>query len=67
MAKKFGKILLFSAAVGTAAAAAYYYMHKKAGAAVPEDEDYDDFSVDTEEDTAAGRNYVPLTPENKEE
>lgn len=67
MAKKFGKILLFSAAVGTAAAAAYYYMHKKTGAAVPEDEDYDDFSADPEEDTAAGRNYVPLTPEAKDE
>ncbi len=23
--------------------------------------------MDTEEDTTAGRNYVPLTPENKEE
>ncbi len=29
MAKKFGKFLLFTAAVGTAAAAVYYYMQKK--------------------------------------
>ncbi|MFR8844124.1 MAG: hypothetical protein ACLVGL_03165 [Waltera sp.] len=29
MAKKFGKFLLFTAAVGTAAAAAYYYMQQK--------------------------------------
>lgn len=67
MAKKFGKILLFTAAIGTAAAAAYYYMHKKNGAAVPEDEDYDDFGKDAEEEPAAGRNYVPLTPETNGE
>ncbi|MDE7353902.1 MAG: hypothetical protein K2O06_12790 [Acetatifactor sp.] len=67
MAKKFGKIMLFTAAVGTAAAAAYYFMHKKSGAAIPEDEDFDDFGKDTEEDTAAGRNYVPLTPDTKDE
>ena len=29
MAKKFGKFLLFTAAIGTAAAAAYYYLQKK--------------------------------------
>ena len=29
MAKKFGKILLFTAAIGSAAAAVYYYVHKK--------------------------------------
>lgn len=71
MAKKFGKFLLFTAAVGSAAAAVYYYMQKKeAVSTVPEDEDYDDFSEDldeAEEPADASRNYVPLTPEGKPE
>lgn len=68
MSKKFGKILLFTAAIGTAAAAAYYYMRKKDADmdASDVDDDYDDFSEDLEEDTEedleASRNYVPLTP-----
>ena len=46
MAKKFGKILLFTAAIGTAAAAAYYYLRKKdAVGSAPEDDDYDDFKI----------------------
>lgn len=66
MAKKFGKFLLFTAAVGTAAAAVYYYMQKKeAESTVPEDEDYDDFSEDLDEDTDTSRNYVPLNSEGK--
>ncbi|MGN0167288.1 MAG: hypothetical protein ACI4AB_04550 [Acetatifactor sp.] len=66
MAKKFGKFLLFTAAVGSAAAAVYYYMQKKeAVSTVPEDEDYDDFSEDLDEDAEVSRNYVPLTPEDK--
>lgn len=66
MAKKLGKFLLFTAAVGTAAAAVYYYMQKKeAESTVPEDEDYDDFSEDLDEETDASRNYVPLNSENK--
>lgn len=63
MAKKFGKFLLFTAAVGTAAAAAYYYMQQKdsqlkesSGA----DDDYDDFHEDLDESTEFSRNYVPL-------
>lgn len=59
MAKKFGKFLLFTAAVGTAAAAVHYYLQKKgAEHTESEDEDYDDFSEDSP-------NYVPLTPDAK--
>ena len=66
MAKKFGKFLLFTAAIGTAAAAAYYYLQKKdAVSTVPEDDDYDDFSEDLDEVSESSRNYVPLTPESK--
>ena len=68
MAKKFGKILLFTAAVGTAAAAIHYYMQKKESEnTVPEDEDYDDFSEDLDEESDSSRSYVPLTPESKTE
>ncbi len=66
MAKKFGKILLATAALGTAAAAAYYFMHKKDAASAETDvidEDYDDFSdEDLDDDTEASRNYVELKP-----
>lgn len=59
MAKKFGKFLLFTAAIGTAAAAVHYYLQKKnAEHTESEDEDYDDFSEESP-------NYVPLTPEPK--
>lgn len=64
MVKKFGKFLLFTAAVGGAAAAAYYYFKKKdAEYDLDEDEDYDDFSEDLDEDTDTSKNYVTLTPE----
>lgn len=60
MGKKFGKFLLFTAAVGAAGAAAYYYMKKKDASLLGEsDDDYDDFSEDAEEDSSA-RSYVPL-------
>ena len=66
MAKKFGKFLLFTAAVSGAAAAAYYYMRKKdTDGATLEDEDYDDFSEDLDEDAETVKNYVPLTPDTK--
>ena len=67
MAKKFGKFLLFTAAIGTAAAAAYYYMQKKdAAMAVSDDsdDDYDDFSDDFDEDTEDSRTYVSLNLDN---
>lgn len=61
MAKKFGKFLLFTAAVGTAAAAVHYYLQKKSTEHTEsEDEDYDDFSEDSP-------NYVPLTPDSSSE
>lgn len=63
MAKKFGKFLLFTAAVGTAAAAAYYFMQKKDSTMAESndnDEDYDDFSEDLDEEAETGRNYVAL-------
>lgn len=61
MAKKFGKFLLFTAAVGTAAAAVHYYLQKKSAEHTEsEDEDYDDFSEDSP-------NYVPLTPDAETE
>ena len=67
MAKKFGKFLLFTAAVGGAAAAVYYYMRKKdTDSDILDDEDYDDFSEDLDEDAETTTNYVPLTPETKD-
>jgi hypothetical protein len=63
MAKKFGKFLLFTAAVGTAAAAAYYYMQQKNSLLMEStdaDDDYDDFHEDLDESTEFSRNYVPL-------
>lgn len=60
MAKKFGKFLLFTAAVGAAGAAAYYFMQKKDAELLGEsDDDYDDFSEDLE-DESSSRTYVPL-------
>lgn len=65
MAKKFGKFLLFTAAVGTAAAAIYYYVQKKEAVNTePEDDDYDDFNEDLDEDAEPSRNYVPLKTES---
>ena len=66
MAKKFGKFLLFTAAVGGAAAAAYYYFQKKdAESIASEDEDYDDFSEDLDDDPETGKKYVTLTPDEE--
>lgn len=63
MAKKFGKFLLFSAVLGGAAAAAYYYFQKKdADNSLSEDEDFDDFSEDSDGETETDRKYVSLTP-----
>ena len=68
MAKKFGKFLLFTAALGGAAAAAYYYFQKKdADNLVLEDDDYDDFSEDLEDEAEADKKYVSLTPDKEED
>ena len=53
MSKKFGKVLLATALIGTAAAGTYYYLKKK-----KEEESFDFDSEDGEE--KATRNYVPL-------
>ena len=53
MSKKFGKVLLATALIGTAAAGTYYYLKKK-----KEEEAFDFDSEDGEE--KATRNYVPL-------
>ena len=67
MAKKFGKFLLFTAAVGGAAAAVYYYLRKKdTDSDILDEEDYDDFSEDLDEDAEPTTNYVPLTPETRD-
>ena len=64
MAKKFGKFLLFTAAIGGAAAAAYYYFQKKdADTFASEDEDYDDFGEDLDDEAETGKKYVSLTPD----
>lgn len=68
MAKKFGKFLLFSAAVGAAAAGVYYYLQNKSA----DDFDFDDEDLDDLEDTdskdcapkeSGERSYVDLNPE----
>ena len=64
MAKKFGKFLLCAAAICGAAAAAYQYLQKKDAITISKennDEDYDDFSEETEE--TPSRSYVSLTKE----
>lgn len=67
MAKKFGKFLLFTAAVGGAAAAAYYYFQKKdSNDHLSEDEDYDDFSEDLDDEADSDKKYVSLTPDKKD-
>ncbi len=64
MAKKFGKFLLFTAAVGAAATAAYYFMQKKdisLTGLTDEDDDYDDFYEDLDDDLDNTRSYVSLS------
>lgn len=80
MAKKFGKLVLFSALAGAAAAGTYYYLRNKAN--VPEDDfddldDFDDFDEDLEDEdfstdspSAAGSKnhpYVPIDIDNAKE
>lgn len=70
MAKKFGKFLLFTATVGAAAAAAAYYLQKKKLFPMAEhdgDDDYDDFSEDSDTENDSSRTYVQLNPGNKPE
>ena len=68
MAKKFGKILLLTAAIGSAFGAAYYYLLKKDSANnTLEDDDFDDFSENTDAESENSRNYVPLNTESTSE
>lgn len=67
MAKKFGKFLMTTAALGAIAASAYYFLRKKDAEMdddFDEEEDFDDFDEDLdEEDTSkaeADRKYVDL-------
>ncbi len=65
MAKKFGKFLMVTAAVGAAAAGVWYCLRGKdnsSKALLDEDDDFDDFSEDLDEDTEE-RGYVTLKPE----
>ena len=68
MAKKFKKLLLLGAAIGSAVGAAYYFKQKKdAQDNDLAEDDYDDFSDDQETDSESSRSYVPLNPENAPE
>lgn len=77
MAKKFGKFLLFTAAVSGAAAGAYYYLKKKTDACEPAEDDFDDFddfSDDSDDDNkkadtpaAEDRSYVDLNLDKAKE
>ena len=73
MAKKFGKFLMATAALGAAAAGAYYYLQGKnrfADESFDDDDDFDNFDDDLEEDETskeADRSYVDLDLEKAEE
>lgn len=54
MAKKFGKILLATALIGTAAAGTYYFLKKK------KEEEAFDFDSEDGDSEGASRKYVPL-------
>ena len=78
MAKKFGKLVLFSALAGAAAAGTYYYLQKKNDDPLKDMDDIDDFDDfdddfdddnDDSEDISHGKNhsYVSLDLENAKE
>lgn len=69
MAKKFGKFLLFTAAVGAVVAGTYYYLQNKTARIEEDDDDFDDFDEYEDDDFEegeddAGRSYVSLDLEN---
>lgn len=80
MAKKFSKLVLFSALAGAAAAGTYYYLRNKAN--IPEEnfddfDDFDDFDEDLEDEdfssdstsaaVSKSRPYVPIDIDNAKE
>ncbi len=71
MAKKFGRFLMVTAALGAVAAGVYYCLQNK-DASVDDDfdDDFDDFDDDLDDEDAASdadRNYVDLDLEKAEE
>ena len=73
MAKKFGKILMVTAALGAVAAGAYYCLRGKNSSVddhFDDDDDFDNFDDDLEEEETtqeADRNYVDLDLEKADE
>lgn len=68
MAKKFGKVLLFAAAVGSAVGAAYYFLRKRDNLRdISEEEDYDDLIDDADESSDTCRSYVPLNTDTADD
>lgn len=80
MAKKFGKLVLFSALAGAAAAGTYYFLQKKAD--TPEEDlddfdDFDDFDEDLDDEdfssdstnatVSKSRPHVPIDIDNARE
>lgn len=63
MAKKLGKIVLFTAAVAAVASAVYYFMHKREKAKNPSGGKDNDNLSDESDKTDSSRNYVPLNAE----
>lgn len=63
MAKKFGKFLMTTAALGALAAGAYYYLQKKEALdneIFDDDDDFDDFDDDLDDEDDTERKYVDL-------
>lgn len=73
MAKKFGKFLMVTAALGAVAAGVYYCLQNKDNFVddnFDDDDDFDNFDDDLDDDEAAkdaDRNYVDLDLEKAEE
>ena len=73
MAKKFGKFLMVTAAIGAVAAGAYYFLQGKdrfVDDDFDDDDDFDNFDDDWEEDEAekdSDRNYVDLDLDKAED
>lgn len=69
MAKKFGKIILTTAAISAVAACAFCYFKKKDKdlyVSNGSDDDYDDFSDDLDDDAESSRTYVSLSADAEE-
>lgn len=73
MAKKFGKVLMVTAALGAVAAGVYYYLQGKDDFVddnFDDDDDFDNFDDDLDEDETAkeaDRNYVDLDLEKADD